>query len=165
MDVGEGMYEWSVRIIRSGACDLEFLPAQSPRSPLLRANRGEGWWWSESRKEEVRLKGPACALAAASADASTSLTTPVQRIVVRLNPCAIGYFMKVSSPQTLDSASLLTKMNEYPGVSSGTLRMLPYDRHGQPGTNLIGIEEPYSSRRLCLRLLSTCKKPLGVCNS
>ena len=206
LDVGEGMYEWSVRIIRSGYDfhveeDLEFLPAQSPRSPLLRANRGEGWWWSESRKEEVRLKGTstACALAAASADASFPARDIVEFISRwgffdpnpfllrrdwqgldsgRFDPYGRNlaetlYSMKVSSPQTLDSVCSATRsvlglpseiepresedrfyfvQNEpglqYPvnqmGVSSGTLRMIALMTalHGQPGTNLIGIEEP-----------------------
>ena len=206
LENGEGVYEWTVGIVRNGYDfhveeDLEFLPDQSPSSPLLRANRGEGWWWSESGKEEVRLKGTstACALTAASADASFPARDIVEFVsrwgffdpnpfvlrrdwqgldTVGLDPYGRNlaetlYEIRISSPEVLericsatrDVLGLPSKIEpresddrfyfvqhepglQYPvnqmGVSSGTLRMIALMTalHGQPGTNLIGIEEP-----------------------
>lgn len=69
-------FEWSIRLIRDR---YEFyveeqiyeLPEGSAPSALLHANRGEGWWSGE-KGGRVKLKQSptACALAAASADAS-----------------------------------------------------------------------------------------------
>ena len=71
------IYEWSVRFVRSGyefhvEEHVEEVPPQSPPIQLLVADKGEGWWWSGERGEQVRLKQPptSCALAAAAADAS-----------------------------------------------------------------------------------------------
>ncbi len=69
--------EWSVLLIRQS---YEFhveeqvrdITLGAPPTQLLRAERGEGWWWSGEKREPVTLKQPpsTCALAAASADAS-----------------------------------------------------------------------------------------------
>ena len=73
----DGHFEWSVRLIREGHDFVveEHVRRQSPDSPpveLLNAEQGSGWWWSAEKKEGVRLKQSptACALAAASSDAS-----------------------------------------------------------------------------------------------
>lgn len=70
-------FEWSIRLIRDG---YEFYVEEqirefsegSPPTELLRADRGEGWWWSGEKDEIVKLQEAptACALAAAAADAS-----------------------------------------------------------------------------------------------
>ncbi len=74
---GPQRYEWAVRLSREG---YEFsvhetvseLPVNSPPVQLLSAERGAGWWWSGEKQQGVRLKQneTACALAAASADAT-----------------------------------------------------------------------------------------------
>ena len=75
---GEGVFfDWTVRLTRQG---YEFeveerayrTRAGSPRTQLLEASGGGGWWRSGERGEEVRLsQSPtACALTAAAADAS-----------------------------------------------------------------------------------------------
>ena len=69
--------EWSVQLTRQ-AYDFhveEDIFDNTPGAPptqLLRAEKGEGWWWSGEERERVTLKQPLsiCALAAASADAS-----------------------------------------------------------------------------------------------
>ena len=72
-------YVWSIVLIRVGydfyieedihSTDLN---APTPPAHLLNSNKGEGWWWSGKEDEQVKLKqaSTACALAAASADAS-----------------------------------------------------------------------------------------------
>ena len=71
-------YEWSIRLVRN---DYDFrveenvhelTKTETPPRHLLRADKGEGWWWSGERRERVPLKQAAtsCALAAAAADAS-----------------------------------------------------------------------------------------------
>lgn len=72
-------WEWSVRLVDEvhefhviESVD-EYVPGSgSPPTNLLRAERGEGWWWSGEEGKRVNLKqSPTiCALAAASADAS-----------------------------------------------------------------------------------------------
>ena len=173
----------------------------SPPTQLLQADRGQGWWWSSDRREQVRLKqvSTLCALTAASADASFPARSIVEFVSRwgffdpnpfllrrdwqgldsgRFDPYGRNlaetlYTMKMSSPRTLDQVCSATRsvlglpseiepresedrfyfvQNEpglqYPvnqmGVSSGTLRMIALMTalHGQPGTNLIGIEEP-----------------------
>ena len=206
LEDGEGVYEWTVRIVRNGYDfhieeDVTFSPFRSPPIQLLHAGRGQGWWWSNDRKEQVRLKqvSTLCALTAASADASFPARDIVEFVSRwgffdpnpfllrrdwqgldsgRFDPYGRNlaetlYAMKVSSPQTLDQVCSATRsilglpseiepresedrfyfvQNEpglqYPvnqmGVSSGTLRMIALMTalYGQPGTNLIGIEEP-----------------------
>ena len=70
-------FEWSVRMLRQGhefrvEEQVHATPQSSPRTQLLSAENGEGWWWSGVKKAEVNLKQPpsVCALAAASADGS-----------------------------------------------------------------------------------------------
>jgi predicted ATPase len=79
---GERRYEWTVRLAREG---YEFsiheevfeLSANSPPTQLLHADRGFGWWWSRENQRVPLEQGPtACALSAASADA----TFPARRI-------------------------------------------------------------------------------------
>ena len=77
LENGSKTYEWSVRLVREG---YEFhieehimeVPSQSPPVQLLNAEKGEGWWWSGAKGEQVTLKQAptSCALAAAAADAS-----------------------------------------------------------------------------------------------
>ncbi len=84
-------YEWTTRIVREGYEfyideHIEELPPQSPPVQLLKAERGEGWWWSGESGEEgerVTLKQSptSCALAAASADASF----PARRVAEFVN--------------------------------------------------------------------------------
>ena len=168
---------------------------------LLSAERGQGWWWSDDKKERVSLKlGPtACVLAVASANESFPARDIVEFVSRwgffdpnpfllrrdwqgldsgRFDPYGRNlaetlYAMKISSPQTLDRVCSATRAVlglpseiepresedrfyfvqiepglQYPvnqmGVSSGTLRMIALMTalHGQPETNLIGIEEP-----------------------
>ena len=202
----DGVYEWAVNIVRDGYDfhveeEVTFLPPQAPPNQLLRADRGQGWWWSNDRQEQVRLKqvSTICALTAASADASFP-ARDIAEFVSRSgffdpNPFLLRrdwqgldsggfdpygrnlaetlYAMKVSSPQTLDKVGSATRSVlglpseiepresedrfyfvqyepglQYPvnqmGVSSGTLRMIALMTalRGQPGANLIGIEEP-----------------------
>ena len=76
-DDDDSSYEWSIRLVRDG---YEFhleesvnrIRPQEPPVQLLDARKGEGWWWSGERGEQVALKqaGTMCALAAAAADAS-----------------------------------------------------------------------------------------------
>ena len=77
LEEGDKRFEWSVWLIRQ-AHDFyvqEQVSETTPGSPptqLLRAEKGDGWWWSGEERERVTLKQPlsVCALAAASADAS-----------------------------------------------------------------------------------------------
>ena len=70
------IYEWSVHL-RPEAFEFSVeeavreIRSGSPPVQLLWANRGSGWWWS-GEKEQVQLKqsATACALSAASADAT-----------------------------------------------------------------------------------------------
>ena len=74
---GDSVFSWTVRLTRR---DYEFAVEErvhqkrdgSKTEQLLQADRGEGWWWSGERGENVRLsQSPtSCALAAAAADAS-----------------------------------------------------------------------------------------------
>ena len=77
LENGEGVYEWKIGIVRNGYDfhieeDVTFLPSHSPPVQFLHADRGQGWWWSNDRREQVRMKqvSTLCALTAASADAS-----------------------------------------------------------------------------------------------
>ena len=71
-------YQWLIRLIKEGRYGFyveEEVHANRPQEPpsrILYASRGEGWWWSGERGQQVELKhsGTACALAAAAADAS-----------------------------------------------------------------------------------------------
>ncbi len=70
-------YEWSVSLIRDGHDTYaeERLEASAPGAPpsiLLHSDRGEGRWWSEESKQFnlLRQSPTACALTAASANAS-----------------------------------------------------------------------------------------------
>ena len=70
-------YEWSVSLIRDGLDTYveERLEASAPGAPpsiLLHSDRGEGWWWSKGEDKRVALRHSptACALTAASANAS-----------------------------------------------------------------------------------------------
>ena len=74
---GEESTEWSIRITRQGyhfhvGERVAQLPSQSPPIVLLEAERGTGWWSSNTTSERVEMQQPAtvCALAAAAADAS-----------------------------------------------------------------------------------------------
>ena len=77
LEDGDRHFEWSVRIVRE-AYDfhteehVKVLRPGSPPSEVLHAEQGEGSWWSGEKGELVRLRQPpsACALSAASADAS-----------------------------------------------------------------------------------------------
>ena len=70
-------FEWSVTLTQPGH-ELHIeeyvrgLPTSSPPQELLRADKGEGRWWSGQEAAEVNLKQTpsVCGLAAASADAS-----------------------------------------------------------------------------------------------
>lgn len=69
----EGIYNWTVKIDTYGVYeDVKLLSSVSVPFPLLHAERGQGWWWSEDTEEQVALKvGPTdCALATASANVS-----------------------------------------------------------------------------------------------
>ena len=76
-DKTQKIFEWSVRLVKQG---YEFhveefvrhLIPQAPPSELLRADRGEGSWWSGEKQGGVALKQSptTCALAAAAADAT-----------------------------------------------------------------------------------------------
>ena len=211
--------EWSARITKHGfqfhvAERVERFPPQSPPSVLLEADRGAGWWWSRNTKEQpdadqrqvlpgqVEMKQPptACALAAASSDA-TFPARDVASFVRRWgffdpNPFLLRrdwpgleasrldhygrnlaetlYTLKSASPDVFDlirsatqdivglPTSIEPRVSEdrryyfvqtegvlrftvhQMGVSSGTLRMLALMTalHGEPGANLLGIEEP-----------------------
>ena len=77
VESGSGRHEWSLRLVRVG---YEFyveesvsrVQSQSPPVLLLKASKGDGWWWSGEQGKRVVLKqSPTmCALAAAAADAS-----------------------------------------------------------------------------------------------
>ena len=74
---GKEATEWSIRITRQGHYfhvgeRVAQVPFQSPPVVLLEADRGTGWWWSNTTSERVQMQQPAtvCALAAAAADAS-----------------------------------------------------------------------------------------------
>ena len=72
-----GIFEWIVRLARNG---YEFHIQErvrehrgaSPPTELLKADAGQGWWWSGEQCKKVPLKQAAtsCALAAAAVDAS-----------------------------------------------------------------------------------------------
>lgn len=74
---GHRRFQWTVRLARSG---LQFYVSErveeeqqvGPPQLLLEAAKGEGWWWSPDEKRKVRLRQTptACALAAASVDAT-----------------------------------------------------------------------------------------------
>ena len=70
---GGKTYDWSVRLVRE---EYEFYVEEHvdelPSSRLLRAEKGEGWWWSGEEGKRVTLKQDptSCALTAAAADAS-----------------------------------------------------------------------------------------------
>ena len=77
MEDCDTIYEWSIRLTRNGyEFDVqEELDSRRPGSPpvrLLTSDKGEGWWWSGDKGEQVSLRQSAasCALAAAAADAS-----------------------------------------------------------------------------------------------
>jgi predicted ATPase len=70
-------YEWSVRFSREGYDFIaqeevyELLSLTPPsRTHLLSADKGTGWWWSGEKQVPLAQDPTACALAAASADAS-----------------------------------------------------------------------------------------------
>lgn len=73
---GSRNYEWSVRLIRDGyefhvREDVFELQSTSPPIQLLSADGGTGWWWSrENQRVPLQQSGTACALSAASADAT-----------------------------------------------------------------------------------------------
>ena len=200
-------YEWSVRVVREGY-DFHVeervmeLPSQAPPVQLLDAKRGEGWWWSGEKGEQVRLKHDPtlCALAAAAADASFPAREAAEFIgrwgFFDPNPFLLrrdwqglesGKFdpygrnlgetlhsLEVASPAAFNQIVTATRsivglpstietreteegrfhfVQREPGlqftvhqmgISSGTLRVLALMTAllGEPGTNLIGIEEP-----------------------
>ncbi len=77
LECEERRFEWSVKLTRQSYDfhveeQVRETPSNSPPLQLLSADRGEGSWWSGEKGEQVPLKQPtsACALAAASADAS-----------------------------------------------------------------------------------------------
>ena len=70
-------FEWMLRLVRDGYGfyveeQVRERRHQSAPVQLLEAAKGEGWWWSGEKGEQVKLKQAptACALAAAAADAS-----------------------------------------------------------------------------------------------
>ena len=70
-------FQWTIRLHResvdfSVSEHIQRFPPASPPQELLRAEKGEGEWWSGEKKAGVILKQAptVCALAAASADAS-----------------------------------------------------------------------------------------------
>ena len=74
---GETVFGWDVRITRTGydftvAENVHEYPQASAPEHLLQSEGGEGWWRSGEERRQVKLKQPssACALAAASVDAS-----------------------------------------------------------------------------------------------
>ena len=74
---GEAVFDWDVRIDRIGydftvAENVHEYPQGDPPPHLLQSEGGEGLWWSGEQRRQVKLKQPssACALAAASVDAS-----------------------------------------------------------------------------------------------
>ncbi len=77
LEEGDTRFEWSVRLVR-GPIDVDVyehirgLPLESPPQELLRAEKGDGEWWSGEKRAGVTLKQAptVCALSAASADAS-----------------------------------------------------------------------------------------------
>ena len=142
LENGDKTYEWSIRLVRNGyefqvEEDIEEVPYLAPPVPLLRAEKGEGWWWSGDQRKRVPLKqGPtSCALAAAAADASFP-ARDVAEFVRRWgffdpNPFLLRrdwtgldsggldhygrnlgetlYALKTSSPETLDRIRLATQ--------------------------------------------------------
>ena len=78
LEDGAKTYEWSVRLVKQEGHEFYVeehvaeLHPQAPPSELLAASKGEGWWWSGEKGEQVMLKQSptSCALAAAAADAS-----------------------------------------------------------------------------------------------
>ena len=70
-------FDWSVRLVK-GIVDfdvfehIQSIPFESPHQELLKADKGEGEWWSGEKRAGVILKqsSTGCALAAAAADAS-----------------------------------------------------------------------------------------------
>ena len=70
-------WEWSVQLVEEEykfhvVERVDELRPDSPPTNFLRAERGEGWWWSgeEGRRVNLKQSPTICALAAASADAS-----------------------------------------------------------------------------------------------
>lgn len=135
-------YEWSVRLVKRDGYgfhveeDVTGFPPGHPPDHLLRAEAGEGWWWS-GEEGKVNLKqGPtACSLAAAAADASFP-AREVAEFVARWgfydpNPFLLRrdwasmdsgrfdphgrnfgetlYRLRVSSPETLEKVRLATE--------------------------------------------------------
>ena len=75
---GSRNYEWKVRLERQGydfiveeRVDAR-LTKSDPPTNYLESKAGHGWWWSgeENRQVEIKQSAMACALTAASADAS-----------------------------------------------------------------------------------------------
>ena len=76
-DDGEVALVWDIQLIRAyyGFTVNETVQrrfANSPPQQILESEDGEGWWWSGERERQVQIKQSpsACALAAASVDAS-----------------------------------------------------------------------------------------------
>ena len=78
LDDEDSSYDWLVRLVKADSYGFSVEEEVSMTSPgqvpnkLLESRNGSGWWWSGERDAKVKLKqnGTACALAAASADAS-----------------------------------------------------------------------------------------------
>ncbi|MCY3604695.1 MAG: AAA family ATPase [Gammaproteobacteria bacterium] len=77
MDSDGSRFEWTVRLTREGYDfhvdeQVQRLQDGSPPVLLLKANKGEGWWWSGQEGGKVYLKQAptTCALSTAAADAS-----------------------------------------------------------------------------------------------
>ena len=199
-------YDWSVRLVRQ---DHDFFveeqvsevsKGQQP-AQLLNASNGGGWWWSGDEQRQVTLKqNPiACALSAASADASFAARRVTEFIgrwgffdpspyllrrdatfaesapfdhygrnlaerlfhlqeanaevfdrIVAATRSVVGLPDKIEVRKSEDRCyfvqheSGLKHQVHQMGVSSGTLRILALMTaiYGQPGTTLVGIEEP-----------------------
>ena len=75
-EVGGNVYEWSVRLVRNGHAfyvveHVEQVDSGLPPVRLLDAKRGKGWWrFGHKGMAKLGQEPTACALAAASADAS-----------------------------------------------------------------------------------------------
>jgi predicted ATPase len=203
-DGGED-YEWSAQLT-PGAYEFRVdeqvtrVTAGSPRVTLLESSAGEGWWWSDNERKEVKLKQDptACALAAAAADASFPAREVAEYVghwgFFDPNPFLLRrdwpgldldgldhygrnlgetlYAIQKSRPEVLkqiveatrsflglpvgiepreaedrfyfmQDEGLRFRVHQM-GVSSGTLRVLALMTalHGEPGANLIGVEEP-----------------------
>ncbi len=81
-DVEGTLFRWRVtlQVTKTGdppfelSEEVEHIPAGQPPRTVLRADRGVGWWWSEKAAKQIELavQPGACALSAASSDASFS---------------------------------------------------------------------------------------------